>query len=53
MELSRDLMVGMLRRGSTGDEVLRILDLIVSDLRSEGSESDEVADVAEAEVAFA
>ena len=30
-ELNRDLMVSMLRRGSTGDEMLNILNVIVPD----------------------
>jgi hypothetical protein len=30
-ELNRDLMIAMLRRGSTGDEMLNILNVIASD----------------------
>ena len=30
-ELNRDLMIAMLRRGSTGDEMLNILNVIVPD----------------------
>jgi hypothetical protein len=54
MDLSRDVMVGMLRRGGTGDQVLQILDVIMSTL-SEGSADTatvEVADVTEVEVAL-
>ena len=30
-ELDRDLMIAMLRRGSTGDEMLNILNVLVPD----------------------
>jgi hypothetical protein len=49
MNLSRDLMLGMLRRGSNGDELMRILELIVSDLRSEVCEAEGIADCPENE----
>lgn len=40
---SRDLMIGMLRKGQTGDQLLQILDVIVPS-------QDEVNDVNEAEL---
>jgi len=41
--ISRDLMIGMLRKGQTGDQLLQILDVIVPS-------QDEVNDVNEAEL---
>lgn len=35
MTLSRDLMLGMLRRGNTGDQLMQILDLIISERNSQ------------------
>ena len=32
---SREVMLGMLRQGATGDQILGILDAIVSDVRDE------------------
>ena len=32
---SREVMLGMLRQGNTGDQILGILDAIVSDVRDE------------------
>ena len=49
MALSRDLMIGMLRRGATGDQLMQILDLIVSDL---GSEAQETAQVESEDIQF-
>ena len=33
--MSKETAIGMLRVGNTGDEILRILDVIVSDIESE------------------
>lgn len=55
MSLSRDVMVGMLRQGGSGEQVLQILDVIVSTL-AEGSADTAVAEdaeVGEAELALA
>lgn len=48
MALSRELMLGMLRRGNTGDQLMQILDLIVSDVQS-GSDVETVEGEAEIE----
>lgn len=56
MALSRDLMVGMLRQGTSGEQVLQILDVIVSTLADEASADTAVAEdaeVGEAELALA
>lgn len=42
-ELNRDLMVSMLRRGNTGDEMLNILNVIVPD----GDVNEDVVDAVE------
>ena len=31
VDFSKDLMIGMLRKGATGDEILQILEVIVSE----------------------
>ena len=49
MTLSRDLMFGMLRRGNTGEELMNILNLIVSENQS----SNEVENENEAELVTA
>ena len=49
MTLSRDLMLGMLRRGNTGEELMNILNLIVSENQS----SNEVENENEAELVTA
>ena len=33
--MSKETAIGMLRVGNTGDDILRILDVIVSDIESE------------------
>ena len=45
-EFNRDLMIAMLRKGSTGDEMLNILNVIVPD-----SDVDAVVNVEDAELA--
>ena len=42
IDFSRDLMIGMLRKGQTGDQILQILDVIVPS-------QTETADVVETE----
>jgi hypothetical protein len=44
-ELNRDLMIAMLRRGSTGDEMLNILNVIVPDSDVEAVEDAELVAV--------
>lgn len=46
-ELNRDLMVSMLRRGSTGDEMLNILNAIVPDSDVDAVVNEDVVDVVE------
>ena len=42
--MSREVALGMLRVGNTGDDILQILDVIVADIESEQT-IDEVADI--------
>jgi hypothetical protein len=37
--MSKQVMIAMLRQGSTGDEILSILDVLTSDNVSEGDDS--------------
>ena len=46
-ELNRDLMVSMLRRGNTGDEMLNILNAIVPDNDVEAVVNEDVVDAVE------
>ena len=48
MTFSRDLMLGMLRRGSNGEQLLEILDLIVAERENQV----EVQDETEADIQF-
>lgn len=48
MTFSRDLMLGMLRRGNNGEQLLQILDLIVSERENQV----EVQDETEADIQF-
>jgi len=41
VDFSRDLMVGMLRKGQTGDQLIQILDVIVTGL-NDSIQEDEV-----------
>ena len=38
---SRDLMIGMLRKGQTGDQILQILDVIVPNADADVAETQE------------
>ena len=51
MALSRDLMLGMLRRGATGDQLMQILELIVSDVQA-GAEVQEASQVESEDIQF-
>ena len=42
--MSREVALGMLRVGNTGDEILQILDVIVADIESEKTVN-EIADI--------
>ena len=42
--MSREVALGMLRLGNTGDEILQILDVIVADIESEKTVN-EIADI--------
>jgi hypothetical protein len=42
--MSKETAIGMLRVGNTGDDILRILDVIVSDIESEKT-INEIADL--------
>lgn len=46
-ELNRDLMIAMLRKGSTGDEMLNILNVIVPDSDVDAVVNEDVVDVVE------
>ena len=48
MTFSRDLMLGMLRRGNNGEQLLQILDLIVAERENQV----EVQDETEADIQF-
>ena len=39
IDFSRDLMIGMLRKGATGDQILQILDVIVPNQTENDNES--------------
>ena len=43
---SREVMLGMLRQGATGDQILGILDAIVSDVRGETAQEQQELAVA-------
>ena len=45
MELSRDLMLGMIRRGSNGAEIMQILDLIANEASPVSAVADSDGDV--------
>lgn len=42
--MSREVALGMLRVGNTGDDILQILDVIVADIESEQT-INEIADI--------
>ena len=42
-------MIGMLRRGNTGDQLMQILDLIISERRTQVCEDEGLADCPENE----
>jgi len=42
--MSREVALGMLRVGNTGDDILQILDVIVADIESEKTVN-EIADI--------
>ena len=42
--MSREVALGLLRQGNTGDEILQILDVIVADIESEQT-INEIADI--------
>ena len=48
MTFSRDLMLGMLRRGNNGEQLLQILDLIIAERENQV----EVQDETEADIQF-
>jgi hypothetical protein len=48
MTFSRDLMLGMLRRGNNGEQLLEILDLIIAERENQV----EVQDETEADIQF-
>jgi len=49
MNLSRDLMLGMLRKGGNGNEILNILNVIVDDVRDQVCEDLGIANCPENE----
>ena len=49
MTLSRDLMLGMLRKGSNGNQILEILNVVVADVREQLCEDLGIADCPENE----
>lgn len=42
--MSREVALGLLRQGNTGDDILQILDVIVADIESEKTVN-EIADI--------
>lgn len=44
MELSRDVMLGMIRQGQNGDQLLQILDVITSSLNEDSTDSASMQD---------
>ena len=42
--MSREVALGLLRQGNTGDDILQILDVIVADIESEKT-INEIADI--------
>ena len=42
--MSREVALGLLRQGNTGDDILQILDVIVADIESEQT-INEIADI--------
>jgi hypothetical protein len=45
MQADRNLLIGMLRQGKTGDQLLQILDVITADIQSDVQEDGEPADI--------
>ena len=41
--MSKQVMISMLRQGNTGSEILSILDVIASDMISDGTDTDSVS----------
>lgn len=45
MEVNRNLLIGMLRQGKTGDQLLQILDVITADIQSDVQDNGETEDI--------
>ena len=45
MEVNRNLLIGMLRQGKTGDQLLQILDVITADIQLDVQDNGETEDI--------
>jgi hypothetical protein len=45
MQADRNLLIGMLRQGKTGEQLMQILDVITADLQTDVQDDGEPADI--------